>query len=33
MCSDSGDEVASGVYLYYLDVDGEKKIGKVAVLH
>lgn len=33
LCNDAGGEVASGVYLYYLDTGTDTKIGKIAVLH
>ena len=33
LCSDAGGNVASGVYLYYLDTGTDTKIGKIAVLH
>ncbi|MCP4228707.1 MAG: T9SS type A sorting domain-containing protein, partial [bacterium] len=31
--NDGGEEVASGVYLYYLDSGTDTKIGKIAVIH
>ncbi|MCP4228708.1 MAG: M28 family peptidase [bacterium] len=31
--NDAGGEVASGVYLYYLDTGTDTKIGKIAVIH